>query len=414
MGHFFKDFPPPDAMMPNGHDGPAPEVNAHVHSPYSFSAFPSMDALFEQAREDRIGVLGINDFNTAKGYPEFAQKALENGIFPLFNMEFMGLLKAMQEDGTRVNDPSNPGRTYICGKGFPQPFRMPDEFSKTLNSLIHEGDLQLDAMIQKLNGYFGDIKLPLRLSLEAIRKTHAKHLVRERHMARAIREDLMARSSSPEGALKSFGLVLGTRVDASWLSDDVKLENEIRSRLLKKGGPGYVTESERSFIPVEDLVRLIRGAGGIPCYPVLLDDENGRMTEYEADWEVLGEHLRSLEIPAIELIPPRNDQKVLRSFVEFFDRKDFIVTFGTEHNTPEKHSLTVRCRHGIPLDPATKKIAFRGALIIIAHQYLVSKEQNGYYATDGKPKYSQKNDMEIFGRDLLKWYFRHGVKSQRS
>jgi DNA polymerase III alpha subunit len=46
-------------------------VNSHVHTPYSFSAFDNMEELFDKARQEGINVLGINDFNGADGFDEF-------------------------------------------------------------------------------------------------------------------------------------------------------------------------------------------------------------------------------------------------------------------------------------------------------------------------------------------------------
>ncbi len=43
------------------------------------------------------------------------------GMFPLLNMELIGISKEDQEKGIRVNDPNNPGRTYISGKGLAFP-----------------------------------------------------------------------------------------------------------------------------------------------------------------------------------------------------------------------------------------------------------------------------------------------------
>jgi len=34
---------------------------------------------------------------------------------------------------------------------------------------------------------------------------------------------------------------------------------------------------------LEEVIEIITNAGGIPCYPVLLDDRNGNYTEYEKD-----------------------------------------------------------------------------------------------------------------------------------
>ena len=47
------------------------EANGHIHTPYSFSAFSDMDKIFNMARDERIAVLGINDFYVTEGYNAF-------------------------------------------------------------------------------------------------------------------------------------------------------------------------------------------------------------------------------------------------------------------------------------------------------------------------------------------------------
>ena len=98
------------------------EANGHIHTPYSFSAFSDMETIFRMAREEKIAVLGINDFYVSDGYDEFHKGCIANRIFPLFNIEFIGLLKEEQKKGIRINDPNNPGRIYFSGKGLDYPF----------------------------------------------------------------------------------------------------------------------------------------------------------------------------------------------------------------------------------------------------------------------------------------------------
>ncbi len=101
-----------------------PRVNGHIHTPHSFSAFTTMKQPFAMAMQEKVAVLGINDFYTTGGYPEFAALALEHHVFPLFNIEFMALQPEEQRQGIRVNDPVNPGRTYLSGKGLKFPVSM--------------------------------------------------------------------------------------------------------------------------------------------------------------------------------------------------------------------------------------------------------------------------------------------------
>ena len=74
-----------------------PDINGHIHTPHSFSAFSEIKQAFEMAKAEGISVLGINDFYTTDGYDEFAELAVKNKIFPLFNIEFMGLQNDLQE-----------------------------------------------------------------------------------------------------------------------------------------------------------------------------------------------------------------------------------------------------------------------------------------------------------------------------
>jgi len=414
MPQLFENFPAPDVLMAIDSEYPTMGVNTHIHTPYSFSAFKTMGELFDQALQEGIRILGINDFNTAEGFGEFSNMAVKNRIFPLFNMEFMGLIESAQEKGIRVNDPINPGRTYLCGKGFQNPFSMPEKYEAQIRKIVYAGQLQLDEMVEKLNAHFKKSGFPLQLSLNEIRDNYATDLVRERHIARAIKDGVRGCFSDLNGKDRIWYDFLAPGLNPSLLDDDVYLENVIRDRFLKKGGPGYVEESASSFLPVTDLIVMIRESGGIPCYPVLLDNEEGWMTEFENDWEALSETLTKMDIPAIELIPPRNDNRILKPFVEFFDSRGFVITFGTEHNTPQKTTLEVLCRGGKKLDPSLKNIGLRGAQVIAAHQYLVSKQKRGFLHSAGKSRISQKNDLESLGRNVLKWYFRNGVKSDQA
>src|SRR3989304_8093367 len=99
-------------------------VNNHLHTPYSFSAFSSIEQIFLMAKKENIKSVGINDFYTADGYNEFNSFASKHRIYPVFNIEFIGLIKEFQVQGIRVNDPNNPGRIYFSGKGLSFPFSL--------------------------------------------------------------------------------------------------------------------------------------------------------------------------------------------------------------------------------------------------------------------------------------------------
>jgi hypothetical protein len=405
--NFLSGFPSYEKLKKEMHGISLPdyrEVNCHIHTPYSFSAFSDMDSVFKLAEKEKIALLGINDFYVTDGYDAFHKGCLANKIFPLFNIEFIGLLKEEQQKGIRLNDPNNPGRIYFSGKGLDYPFHTGFILRKQLKSVIRESQNQIKAMISKLNLLIRKENPTLSLSYETIKKNYAHDLVRERHIAKALRILALESFTTPEEQLQFLEKLYGGKKSKPGLSNDAALENEIRSNLLKSGGAAFVEEDENSFLELKKIIRIIVKAGGIPCYPVLLDDPSGKFTEFEADPEKLYKSLTLLGIECIELIPGRNDFSIFKKFVEFFHGKGFIITFGTEHNTPEMIPLTVSTRGSVPLDSSLKKIGWEGACIIAAHQYLRADGRQGYVLPDGTHSAKQKNDLTKLGQLVIEYY----------
>ena len=380
------------------------EANGHIHTPYSFSAFVALDSAFKMAVEENIAVLGINDFYVTDGYNAFHEGCMINKIFPLFNIEFIGLLKEEQKKGIRINDPNNPGRIYFSGKGLDFPFQVGWMQRRQLKTIKRESQVQIKAMITKLNHLIEKESPALKLSYAKIKKEYAHELVRERHLAKALRELALTVSHSEEEQLGFLENLYGGKKSKFGLANPAALENEIRSNLLKSGGAAFVEEDENSFLELSKIIKIIVKSGGIPCYPVLLDDPSGKCTEFESDPEKLYNSLKHLGIECIELIPGRNDLTILKNFVEFFHNKGFIITFGTEHNTPEMLPLTVTARGSKPLDESLKKIAWEGACVIAAHQYLRADGRQGYILPDGTHSIKQMRDLINLGQLVIEYF----------
>jgi hypothetical protein len=230
--------------------------------------------------------------------------------------------------------------------------------------------------------------------------------VRERHLAKALRNLAAESFQSPDDQLHFLETLYGGKQSKTGLSNPAALENEIRSNLLKSGGAAFVEEDERSFLELKRIIRIIITAGGIPCYPVLLDDPSGKCTEFENDREKLCDSLTGLGIECIELIPGRNDPDILRNFVEFFHEKGFIITFGTEHNTPEMVPLTVSARGSVPLDNYLKRIAWEGTCVLAAHQYLRADGRQGYVLPDGTHSNDQRDGLVKLGQMVIEYFLK--------
>ena len=401
--HLFKHLPEKKKLLKNvgGLTGKSiPEINGHIHTPHSFSAFSNMKQPFLLAEEEGVSVLGINDFYTTGGYEEFAGLALKHKIFPLFNIEFMALQKDLQEAGIRVNDSNNPGRTYFSGKGLNYPVSMSGKSFSAIKTIQQESNRQTYRMVEKLNAFLETVGIELHFDAKEMHRSLAKNLFRERHIAQAIRLAVFGKEKSPEGRKTLLEKLFSGKEVKSSFDNFASLENEIRGNLLKAGGPAFVEEDPKAFLSLEEVIELIVDAGGIPCYPVLLDDAAGNFTDYESDKEKLYQSLTGKGVYSIELIPGRNDARILKDFVTWFHQKGFIITFGTEHNTPKLDPLKVTCRGGLPLDSELKMINFEGAAVIAADQYLKAKGEEGFL-NEGKPKLGQKQEFIELGKAVI-------------
>ena len=385
-----------------GHDRSIPEVNGHIHTPHSFSAFSDMEEAFKMAVAEGIKVLGINDFFTTDGYTEFARLAERYKVFPLFNIEFIALQRDLLNAGIRVNDPNNPGRTYLSGKGLDYPVRMSKKSIATIKTIQENSNNRSYRMVAKLNSLLAGIDSGLNLNANRLHKTYAKSLFLERHLAHAVRMTVFQKIGDKAGRKDMLKRMFSGKDIESSLDDSVALENEIRANLLKAGGPAFVDEDPETFLSLVDVMSLIKDAGGIPCYPVLLDDTAGNFTGYESDREKLFYSLIEKNIYCIELIPGRNDYQVLKDFVTWFHKKGFIIIFGTEHNTPQLLPLRITCRGGIRLDEKLRKISLEGAAVIAAHQYLRSLGEEslreGIYSEKNNRKEMVKLGMAVIAK----------------
>ena len=401
----FSGFPGKRELLEqSGADAKVLLVNGHFHTPFSFSAFTEIEQAFKMAQAEGVQVLGVNDFYTTDGYFEFAELAAKYKIFPLFNIEFMALQRDLQAAGVRVNDPANPGRTYMSGKGLSHPFKIGAEELTLLQQVQHESNVQTAEMVNKLNAFLAELNAGISFTFEELKAKYAKNMLRERHIAKALRIAIDEKLTFEEDKKAFYLNVFSGKEVKSKLDDVAGLENEIRGNLLKAGGKAFVAEDPKAFLSLDEVKQVIISAGGITCYPVLLDDSKGVCTDFEADAEKLYHMLVDRNIFSIELIPGRNDFNILKKFVQFFRSKNFLVSFGTEHNTPQLDPVKVSCRLGVELDDELNRIGYEGACIIAAHQYLVAKGEEGFLRADGSGKTAEYDAFVQLGNAVIKYF----------
>ena len=343
------------------------DVNAHLHTPYSFSAFSSVSQALDMAAAEGVKVVGINDFYSMDGYQEWKEECGRRRLFPLFNIEFISLNAEDQAAGLRVNDPNNPGRTYISGKGLAYPVVLQGEEARQLAAVKAESNAQVERMCDKLNAHLDAVGAGFRISFDEVRERLTRGSIRERHLATAVRLAVEARSCCEVCRLDLYTKIFGAAPKAS-VTNPAAIENEIRSRLLKAGGAAFVPEDPKAFLPMETVQRIIEAAGGIPTYPFLADDAKGCFTDFEGDLEQAAAVLKKRGLRSVEFITTRNTTAVLERYAGYLEDEGFIVTFGSEHNTPALEPIRLRTRDAEGLSEKLRAINWRGACAGAAHQ----------------------------------------------
>jgi hypothetical protein len=378
-----------------------------MHTPYSFSAFTDISQALNIAVNENVKVAGINDFYTTDGYSEWAEACAGRKIFPLFNIEYISLNRDDQSAGIKVNDPNNPGRTYLSGKGLAFPAKLEEPYASKLESVRLESNLQVQKMCDKLNEVLANSNAGFNLDYEDIKSNMTKGMVRERHLAKALREKINARFTASEDQLLIYKTIFGGKALKSDIGNFAAIENEIRGNLLKAGGAAFIPESPEAFLDMEDVCQIILKSGGIPTYPFLADDNNGKFTEFEAPKETVIEILKSRNICSVEFITTRNSIAVLEEYASYFNKNGFVVTFGTEHNTPAMEPIELFARNNTPLTEMLLEINYEGACITAAHQYLVAKEGVGYLDKEGKPNQTKREYFTTLGKAIIEYLIKN-------
>lgn len=359
--------------------------NTHIHLPPNFSAFDSVAEAVSMAAEQGVRVLGVSNYYDYTVYQEFAARSRSAAIFPLFGTEIICLNDELVRAGVRINDPANPGKMYICGKGITAFSPMSREAADLLQVIRDKDSLRMREMIAKLGGVFAQAGFDAGLDEAAVKdmvvRRHGYPLetvyLQERHIAQAFQEAMAARLPADEQhaiLTRAYGAPPSASVN-----DAVATQNEIRSRLMKAGKPGYVAETFVDFDHARGLILALRG---IPCYPVLADGVTPPC-EFEQDPNGLVERLRERNLNCAEFIPERNTPEVLSAYATALRDAGIVITAGTEHNTRDRIPLAPRCLRGAAVPEAVADMFWEGACVVAAHAYRVARGEPGFVDANG-------------------------------
>jgi hypothetical protein len=274
-----------------------------------------------------------------------------------------------------LNDPDNPGRVYLCGKGVT---RVPPDSStemqhlKRMRAALERRNREMTAKVAAL---FRERMRAAGPTWASVRALTPRGNATERHVAWATLARLRQWAAS-QGVSLPEAIAQFCEAPPATGADDAALQIFLRAKLLKAGAPCFVRESEEAFVSVEELRRIFLAFGAIPTYPVL----GNPVTSAERDIEALLERLEEAGFYAIEVIPHRNTRERLAEIVSTARRRWWPVFNGTEHNTPEAKPIL----DPFALDPEFEPWFRESSALLLGHQRLVAQGQPGYVDLEGR------------------------------
>ncbi len=365
--------------------GPRLTFNTHLHVPPNFSAFTTVEDAVETSAAEGVKVIGTSNFHSFGVYERFDAAARRHGLKALFGLEFISVLdEAMRADMT-VNDPANPGRAYICGKGIPDPSDPGAAAVAFMASAKVANEARHTQMVDLTRELFAQAGLDVDVTYESIVGLVSERadvpaewvVLQERHVALGFQEALF--TALPADQRDAFLERLYGRPARAAADDVVGTQGELRSRLMKAGCPAFVDETP---VPFQDAVDFIRGTGAIVIYPTVADGADP-ICGYEDPVDALIERMGRHDIHGAELVTVRNTPECVDRYVKAWRDAGIFVTAGTEHNTLDRIPVDPTCLNGVPISEASRDIFWEGVCVVAAHQHLKQQGEAGYVDPTG-------------------------------
>jgi len=309
-----------------------PIANLHCHTFFSFNAYGySPTGLAWLAKRRGIRLLGIVDFDVLDAVDEFLDACEVAGVRGSAGIETRVYLP---EFATReINSPGEPGIYYHMGVGFTSG-QVPDSAVPILADLRQRASQRNLGVVERLNAYLKSVQVDYEADVLPL--TPGGNAT-ERHIVVAYIRAAERETSDP-AAFWAEKLSLPLEKVTALMGDFGSFQNTIRSKLIKRGGPGYVQPGPDTFPAIEDFHTLITACGALPTIAWLDGTTSGEQSIGE-----LLELLVGKGAVALNIVPDRNwnfsDPEVkkvkvekLYEIVKLAADYDLPLNVGTEMN----------------------------------------------------------------------------------
>ena len=368
-------------------------INLHCHTFYSYNAYGfSPTYIAWLAKKNGYRFMGIVDFDVLDGVDEFLHACEILGIRGSAGMETRVYIPEFGD--TEINSPGEPGIAYHMGIGFTSS-TTPADAAQALKQIRQCTTLRNLEIIRRLNDYLAPLSIDYQKNVLPLTPNGN---ATERHMVFTLIQK--ARQTIPQlVAFWAEKLNQPKEKIAQTIRDESGFQNLVRSKLMKRGGVGYIQPTMDTFPAIEEFNRIVEECQALPC-AAWLDGTSAGEQRIE---ELLG-LLVEKGVVALNIIPDRNwninDPQIkkvkvnnLFQVVELANRMDLSINVGTEMNSPGQKLID---------DFTTAELAplhdtfMRSAYFIYGHTRMQSVLGKGYQSQWAKKYLPSRHERNEF------------------
>ncbi len=275
-------------------------VNMHLHTFFSFNGegWSPARLAWEAVGRGLYGI-AICDFDVLQGLEELLEAADELCLRAAVGFESRTFFREYAEH--EINSPGEPGVFYFMGMGFARQPTPGSPAAAVLADMLARSHARNRAMIERINACLGDVTLDYDadvLPLTPHRNATERHIVSAYHQ-KALQEFRGCQDTAAAFWAARLGLDLKGACDS--IRDTNRFADVLRSKLMKKGGPGYKQPDANTFPLLDHVIGMIRDCRAIPMSTWL----DGTSTGESAPAAQL-ECLMAKGVEAVNIIPDRN------------------------------------------------------------------------------------------------------------
>lgn len=374
-------------------------VNLHGHTFFSFNCYGYSPSKFAWlAKKSGLAAAGIVDFDVLDGVDEFLNAAEMLNLRACASIETRVFVPEFAE--WVINSPGEPGIAYHMGAGFVSS-AVEGTGKSFLDGLKQTAQNRNRAMMERVNTFLAPVILDYETDVLPLSPGGNPT---ERHLCLAYARKARQVCNGDIPLIAFWEGKLGNGFEPQDFPESPKLLNAIRSRTMKKGGPGYVQPDAGAFPTMRQMNDFVLAAGGIPTLAWLDGTTDG-----EKQIERLLDIAMASGVAAFNIIPDRNfspgvkNEKLanLQQVVALAEARGLPILVGTEMNSfGQKFRDAFESGELEPMLPAFLK----GAYILYAHTVLQRVAQMGYLSVWAKRCFCEVNDkndfFEAFGKTL--------------